>query len=203
MEDAAAKRETEEEEKLDPRKELLGGFVIYGVLALCAAMSLIPAIFSGGLPLPALSLPEGGLRSRMWGDSRLMKPSAVVVSFFAFDEELSHRQLAELTALRIRYPDEKLSIIAACTAYNNRPEIVKSFAERIKAPFPIIPCPDKMAAHIVGGGMLPITVVRDGEGNPVRIFRSLATAQEIAATVKQLLGDLEERQIPLRPETSI
>jgi hypothetical protein len=60
-----------------------------------------------------------------------------------------------------------------------------------------------MAAHIVGGGVLPLTVVRDGKGNPVRIFRSLAAAEEVAVEVKRLLPDVKERQIPLSPEDSI
>jgi hypothetical protein len=70
-------------------------------------------------------------------------------------------------------------------------------------PFPIVHCPDKMAAHIVGGGLLPLTVVRDGKGNPVRVFRALATTEEIAAEVKQLLPEVEERLIPLSPQDSI
>ena len=199
MENEAAGTEAQEEEELDPKKELLGGFVIYGVLALCAAMSLIPAIFSN-ISFP--SLPEGGLRNRMWGEHNLMRPSAVVVTFFAFDEQLSHGQLAELSVLRRRYPDERILIVASCVGLQD-PDAVKRFAARTRAPFPIVHCEDKMAAHIVGGGVLPLTVVRDGKGNPVRIFRALATAEEIAAEVKRLLPDVQERQIPLSPEDAI
>jgi hypothetical protein len=199
MEDEKKERETDENEEGVGRQELLGGFAVYGVLLLCAVISLIPLLVTEGLPLTRL--PEGGLRNRIWGRSYLLDPAAVVVTFFALDEDLSRIQLDELTSICKEYPDRKIMIMAACASHKH-PGAIEDFRKRRNAPFPIIHCPDKMAAQIVGGGSLPITIVRDDQGNLVRIFRRFAKSEEIIEEIRKILGEVKKRPTPLKPETS-
>ena len=82
--------------RIELRKEILGGFAIYALLAVCAVFSLVPALLSGGFPKP-----EG---------------KVLVVTFFSLDDPSTQKQLEHLKMVVLRKCSE-LKISEGSEAY--------------------------------------------------------------------------------------
>lgn len=177
----------EEEEELDSRTEILGGLAVYAVLTACAFATLLPAVLLGGLP--ETPVPAGELFYDVrGGEGRFSRynEKVLVVCFFSLEDSVSREQMAHLGTLRGRFPGDKVGIFAACVSPSD-PAGVSSFARKMKAPFPVVMCPEDVSRDILARGSVPVISIRDAGGRTRNVFRRLVPAEEMAARIKAIL----------------